>query len=65
MAEFQQIRSIHTSKIGSVAGKATLSISVDGSSEVCNLWVVVYKLQNNWYFINILSRKSHDVDAII
>lgn len=33
MANFEQIRSIYTSKIGSVAGKATLSISVDRSTE--------------------------------
>lgn len=34
MANFEQIKSIYTSKIGSMAGKAVLNISVEGSSEV-------------------------------
>jgi len=34
MTDFSSIRSIYTSKVGSVAGKATLSLSVEGSTEV-------------------------------
>ncbi|XP_066930662.1 focal adhesion kinase 1-like isoform X2 [Clytia hemisphaerica] len=33
MANFNQIQSIYTSKMGSVAGKATLNIKVEGSTE--------------------------------
>ena len=41
MAEFTQIKSILTSKIGSVAGKAQLSITVDGSTEVYILFLCI------------------------
>ena len=54
MADFKYVRSILTSKIGTAPGKATLSIQIEGNTEVLTILLFSDSLTESWIKLIII-----------